>query len=143
MKPDLYNFMGTLAADYGVEAAAEVAAFEAKHVRVIEDFVKKEKIDCDYTVTKAVDVQLNEAHFNKLKGGYNRLMAGGSQATAGVQITEKNEAEAVSPFPNFRHTHKLTFNTTSSLESKMPLAAFHTTQATSGPTDLSSIFYRK
>lgn len=100
MKPDLYNFMGTLAADYGVEAAAEVATFEAKHVRVIEDFVKKEKIDCDYTVTKAVDVQLNEAHFNKLKEGYGRLMAGGSQATAGVQITEKKEAEAVSPFPN-------------------------------------------
>ncbi|KAJ6014145.1 hypothetical protein N7540_008736 [Penicillium herquei] len=96
MKPDIYNFIGTLAADYGVEAAAEVAAFEAKHVHTVKDFVEKEKIECDYKVTKAVDVQLDEAHFNKLKDGCHRLVAGGSQPTTKVEIIESKDAEAFS-----------------------------------------------
>ncbi|KAJ5925041.1 hypothetical protein N7454_007680 [Penicillium verhagenii] len=96
MKPDIYNFVASLATEYGVEAAAEVAAFEAKHVYAVQDFVEKEKIDCDYTVTKATDVQLDEAHFQKLKDGYNRLIAGGSKPTAGAQIIESEEAEAFS-----------------------------------------------
>ncbi|KAJ5113135.1 hypothetical protein N7456_001669 [Penicillium angulare] len=95
MKPDIYNFIATLAEDYGVDAAAEVAAFEAKHVHVMKDFVEAEKINCDYTVTKAVDVQLTESHFKKLKDGYHRLVAGGSKATD-AQIIESEEAETFS-----------------------------------------------
>lgn len=95
MKPDLYNFIANLAKDYGVEAAAEVAAFEAKHVYAVKEFVEKEGIDCDYTVTKAVDVQLDESHFNKLQDGYRRLIAGGSKATANARIIGAREAEAV------------------------------------------------
>lgn len=95
MKPDIYNFIATLAADYGVDAAAEVAAFEAKHVHAMKDFIESEKIDCDYTVTKAVDVQLTESHFKKLKDGYNHLVSSGSQATAQAQIIEFKDAEAV------------------------------------------------
>lgn len=98
MKPDIYNFIATLAADYGVDAAAEVAAFEAKHVHAMKDFIEAEKIDCDYAVTKAVDVQLTEAHFKRLKDGYNRLVAGGSQATAQAQIIESQDAETVCYF---------------------------------------------
>lgn len=96
MKPDLYNYIATIATEHGVDAAAEVAAFEAKHVLAVKEFIDKENIDCDYTVTKATDVQLDEAHFKKLKEGYHRLIAGGSKPTTGVQIIESKEAEAVS-----------------------------------------------
>ncbi|KAJ5758541.1 hypothetical protein N7520_005697 [Penicillium odoratum] len=96
MKPDIYNFIATLAAEHGVDAAAEVAAFEAKHVRAFKDFVEKEGIDCDYTVTKAVDVQLDEDHFEKLKDGHNRLIAGGSKPTTGARIIESEDAESFS-----------------------------------------------
>ncbi|KAJ5645936.1 hypothetical protein N7490_002308 [Penicillium lividum] len=96
MKPDIYNFIATLAAEHGVDAAAEVAAFEAKHVRAVKEFVEKEGIDCDYTITKAVDVQLDETHFEKLKDGHNRLVAGGSKPTTGAQIIESEDAESFS-----------------------------------------------
>lgn len=101
MKPDLYNHIATLATEHGVDAAAEVAAFEAKHVLAVKDFIEKENINCDYSVTKATDVQLDEAHFKKLKEGYHFLIAGGSKPTADAQIIESNEAEAVSSL-NFK-----------------------------------------
>jgi hypothetical protein len=96
MKPDIYNHIATLATEHGVDAAAEVAAFEAKHVLAVKEFIEKENIDCDYTVTKATDVQLDEAHFKKLKEGYHHLIAGGSKPTTGAQIIESSEAETVS-----------------------------------------------
>lgn len=96
MKPDIYNFVATIEADYGVEAAAEVAAFEAKHVHAIKDFVDKEKIDCDYTVTKAIDVQLSSDHFQKLKNGYERLISNGSEPTKQARFVNAENAESVS-----------------------------------------------
>lgn len=96
MKPDLYNWISTVAADYGVDAAAEVAAFEAKHVQAIKEFVERENIDCDYTVTKAVDVQLSLDHFKKLKAGCERLIASGCTPTKQARCVGPEEAEAVS-----------------------------------------------
>lgn len=96
MKPDLYNFISTLAADHGVDAAAEVAAFEAKHLYAIKEFVQKEKIDCDYTVTKAVDVQLSREHFEKLQGCHERLHARGYTPAKQVHCVGPDEAQAVS-----------------------------------------------
>ncbi|KAJ5223842.1 hypothetical protein N7468_008384 [Penicillium chermesinum] len=96
MKPDIYNFIATLAKDYGVEAAAEVAEFEAKHVHALKEFIEKERIDCDYTVTKAVDAQLDESHFHKLKNGHQRLVAGGAKVTATARIIGPKDAEAFS-----------------------------------------------
>lgn len=96
MKPDLYSFISTIAAEYGVEAAAEIAAFEAKHVHAINDFVDKEKIDCNYTVTKAIDVQLNADHFQKLKTGYEGLITNGCDPTKQALFVNAEEAESVS-----------------------------------------------
>lgn len=96
MKPDLYNFISTVAADHGVDAAAELAAFEAKHLYAIKEFTQKEKIDCDYTVTKAVDVQLSRDHFKTLKEGHERLVACGCTPTKQVHCVGPDEAQAVS-----------------------------------------------
>jgi len=119
MKPDLYNHIATLATEHGVDAAAEVAAFEAKHVLAVKEFIEKENIDCDYTVTKATDVQLDEAHFKKLKEGYHRLIDGGSKPTARAQIIESNEAEAVS-FHNLNPSKTSHLIISSSPTSKAP-----------------------
>lgn len=95
MKPDIYNFAATIEAEHGVEAAAEVAAFEANHVHAVKDFVDKEKIDCDYTVTKAIDVQLSSDHFQKLKSGYERLVSNGSEPTKQARFVNAKDAESV------------------------------------------------
>ncbi|KAJ5172866.1 hypothetical protein N7492_005459 [Penicillium capsulatum] len=96
LKPDLFNHIATVAAEYGVDAAAEIAAFEADHVQAIKDLVEQENIDCDYIVTKAMDVQLNEGHFQKLKDGHERLVAGGCSPSTRVQTITPGEAETVS-----------------------------------------------
>lgn len=96
MKPDVYNWISTLAEDHGVDAAAEVAAFEAKHVQAVKDFVEREGIDCDYTVTQAVDVQLSEDHFRKLRAGYERLIASGCAPTKQALCVGPEQAEEVS-----------------------------------------------
>jgi hypothetical protein len=95
VKPDLYNRPDSIAAEYGLEAAAEAAAFEAEHVNAIKDLVEKEKIDCDFVVTRAADVQLREPIRDKLKAGYDRLVKSGVAATKDVFFTSGDTAEAV------------------------------------------------
>ncbi|CAG7954251.1 unnamed protein product [Penicillium olsonii] len=96
MKPDIYNGIAGLAVDHGVEAAAEVAAFEAKHVTYLKQFVENENIQCDYVVTKAIDVQLSQAHSAKLKEGYDRLIQNGCEPTATATFVDTPEAEKFS-----------------------------------------------
>ncbi|CEL01295.1 hypothetical protein ASPCAL00883 [Aspergillus calidoustus] len=96
LKPDSYNRIATLAEEYGIEAATEVAEFEARHVNAIRDLVEKEGIDCDLGVTEAVDVQFSETHARKLKDGYDRLVAAGCGPTVRTRYTGPREAEEFS-----------------------------------------------
>jgi hypothetical protein len=95
MKPDVYNGIAGLAADHSVEAAAEVAAFEAKHVTFLKEFIERESIDCDYSVTKAIDVQLCRDHSATLKEAYEGLIEKGCEATKKAKYIPQNEAEQV------------------------------------------------
>ncbi|KAL6237501.1 hypothetical protein BDW75DRAFT_248981 [Aspergillus navahoensis] len=96
LKPDVYNFVGTVAATHGVEAAAELAAFESAHIPAIEAVVEREKIACDLVVAQAHDVQLDEKHTEKLRAAYETLLANGSEATKSAAFTTDMEAEMVS-----------------------------------------------
>ncbi|KAL2857630.1 FAD dependent oxidoreductase [Aspergillus pseudodeflectus] len=96
LKPDSYNRIATLAEEYGIEAATEVAEFEARHVDVIQNLVEKEAIDCDLGVTEAVDVQFSETHARKLKDGYDRLVTAGCGPTVRTTYTGPSEAEKFS-----------------------------------------------
>ncbi|KAL2834913.1 FAD dependent oxidoreductase-domain-containing protein [Aspergillus cavernicola] len=96
LKPDPYNRIATLATEYGIQAATEVAEFEARHVTSIQELVNKEKIDCDLTVTEAIDVQLSAPHAQALKTGYDRLVAAGCEPTQKTRYVGLGEAEMVS-----------------------------------------------
>ncbi|KAL4926209.1 NAD(P)/FAD-dependent oxidoreductase [Aspergillus undulatus] len=96
LKPDVYNFVGTVAQRYGVEAAAELAAFECAHIPAIQAVVEREKISCDLVVSQAHDVQLDETHTLKLQAGYDALIAKGSEPTKTAAYTTGKEAERVS-----------------------------------------------
>lgn len=96
MKPDVYSWISTLAEDYGVDAAAEVADFETKHVQAVKELVDTENIDCDYTVTNAVDVQLDAEHYEKLKAGFEKLLADGCSPTKQARYVGPDQAESVS-----------------------------------------------
>jgi glycine/D-amino acid oxidase-like deaminating enzyme len=96
LKPDVYNFVGTVAERYGGEAAAELAAFECAHIPAIESVVEKEGIQCDLQVSQAHDVQLDEAHTAKLYNAYKSLIDSGSALTSTASYTTGEEAERVS-----------------------------------------------
>lgn len=96
LKPDPFNRPDALIEEFGVEAAAEAVAFEAEHVDAIKELVEKENIDCDFIVTRAVDVQFTESTRDKLKAGYDRLVESGVATAKGVFFTSGEKAEAVS-----------------------------------------------
>jgi len=96
LKPDVYGFINTLAERYGVEAAAEVAAFEMAHVPALESLIEKEKIACDLQITTAIDVQLDEEHTDKLEAGYEKLIAEGAESTKYAEYISGKDAEPVS-----------------------------------------------
>lgn len=95
LKPDPYNGVATLAAEHGFKAAAEVAAFEASHVPALKDFIEKEGIDCDFVVTRAMDVQLSDEHCQRLKAGYDKLVAAGNESTKNAFFVSGKDAEGV------------------------------------------------
>lgn len=72
-----------------------MAEFEAWHVDAIQHLVEEEKIDCELSVTDAIDVQLNPLHAQSLKDGYDRLVASGCEPTQKTRYIGPAEAEKV------------------------------------------------
>ena len=95
MKPDVFNRIGNLANEYGLEAAAEVASFEMDHISAIQELVEKEKIDCDLEVNRVCEVQYDKNQFAKVKAGYDFLVAKGVDTIKDVGYTPPELAEAV------------------------------------------------
>ncbi|KAL4946492.1 hypothetical protein BDV06DRAFT_233088 [Aspergillus oleicola] len=100
LKPDPYNRIASLANKYGLDAAREVAEFEARHVDAIAELVEKENIDCDLHVTEAIDVHTNPAHAKGLKEQYDVLVSGGVDPTARTRFIPAEEAEEFSGVKN-------------------------------------------
>lgn len=142
LKPDVYNGISTLASDHGVEAAAEVAAFEIQNLKAVQSFVEREKMDCDLKVANAIDVQLDDAHCAKLKTGWEFLVAYGSEASRLVEINMKEKAEAVCLI-HLWPVRVRTYGLFSSPASKVHEAASATMPDGSGHTSLSHIFSRR
>jgi len=95
MKPDPYNSISRLAGEHGIKAASEVAELEARHVTAIKDLIDHEGIECDYVLTKAMDVQLSADHCKAMKAQYDRLTDGGCRPTQETEYVEKKDSEQV------------------------------------------------
>lgn len=91
----MYYSIARLAKEYGVEAAAEVADFEAANVEAVADFVRDEKVDCDFVLTRAIDVQLSEEHQRRVQAGYQELLDQGVKATKQAYCAPPEIAETV------------------------------------------------
>ncbi|KAJ4252747.1 hypothetical protein NW762_010653 [Fusarium torreyae] len=96
LKPDSYNAISRLAKEYGMEAAAEVANFETANVEAVAEFIRQNDIDCDFVMTRAVDVQFQTQHHAKLVEGYQSLIDHGVEATKQTYCVPPKIAENVS-----------------------------------------------
>ncbi|KAF5671680.1 oxidoreductase [Fusarium heterosporum] len=108
IKPDVYNLSGSMAARYGVDAAAEIAEFELANLEVVKDYVQDNNVDCDLILTQAVDVQLSEEHNRALKTGYDKLIDAGVAATKKAFYLDGKYAEKISGVKGAKGAYKYT-----------------------------------
>lgn len=101
LKPDTYFNVPLYAKLYGPEEAARIAKFESSQVLAVKTLVEEENIDCDFHLTRAVDVYLNEDHALATELAYKELRASGIVDLSDVAFTRKKDAERVRPLSIF------------------------------------------
>ncbi|KAH8660303.1 FAD dependent oxidoreductase [Xylariales sp. PMI_506] len=96
IKPDPCNRPAALVDSHGAEAAAECAAFEAQNLSAVKMVIEREGVDCDFVMTRAIDVMISETHSKKMKSNVERLRKAGLSVMDDVQFMEGPDAEEMS-----------------------------------------------
>lgn len=81
---------------YTPSQAASFARFEAQNVLAVKNLVEEEGIDCDFVLTRAVDVYLDEEHSKATLENFGKLKELGKADLREVEVLEGREAEEVS-----------------------------------------------
>lgn len=101
LKPDVYFNVPKYIKKYGVRSAVEVANFEASQVFAVKELVEKEKIDCEFTLTRACDATIHEGLAKQTDEAFAELAKSGVANLRDVHFTPRKDAERVSIFcPN-------------------------------------------
>ncbi|KAI5458905.1 FAD dependent oxidoreductase-domain-containing protein [Mariannaea sp. PMI_226] len=96
VKPDTYFNAPKYTKLYGAEAAAELVAFEVSHVLAIKDLVESEDLDCDFHLTRSIDVYLDSEHAKQTEAAYRDLVKSSTVNMRDVAFTSAKDAERVS-----------------------------------------------
>ena len=96
LRPDLYGHIPTHIARGGLEAGKEIAEFEISHVHAIKKIVEEEKIDCDFTLCRSIDVWCNEEAAKQARAVYDQMVAYKLQYMDDVIFYGEKHAEGVS-----------------------------------------------
>jgi glycine/D-amino acid oxidase-like deaminating enzyme len=106
LRPDLYSITSKYIQRYGLEAAVEVVRFEISHVKEIADLVAREGIDCDLTLTRSLDIYLDEGELQRKREFVDYLRAQNLDFMGDVEDLSETEAQEVSDlFPIDLSTH--------------------------------------
>ena len=95
VRPDPYNVPSTLLERNGPDTAAEFAQFEADHIPVLEKVIADEGIDCDFVVTRGIDVFLTCDLYIQMREKIQRLRDHHVSAAEAIVCVEYDEAEEV------------------------------------------------
>ncbi|QDS76013.1 hypothetical protein FKW77_004851 [Venturia effusa] len=96
LKPDTYLTLAKNVKKFGARASVDVANFEASQVYAMKELVEKEKIDCDFTMTRACDATLDERLAKEIEDAHVELQKAGVANLKDVQFTSRANAERVS-----------------------------------------------
>ena len=72
IKPATYSNLSRNADVHGEQAAVEIAQFEASQLFAVKNLVEKENIDCDFQMTRALDVYMDEKVARTAEQTYRR-----------------------------------------------------------------------
>lgn len=95
VKPDTYFNVTKYSKMYGADAAAELAAFEMANVYAVKDLVEGEHLDCDFQLTRAVDVFLDQDHARQTEEAYRNLARAGRVNLRDTAFIAQKDAERV------------------------------------------------
>lgn len=95
LRPDLYAITSKYVERYGLEAAVEVVRFEISHMKEIADLVAREKIDCELTLTRSLDIYMDEAQLQERKEFVEYLRAQNLDFMDDVKYLSETEAQKV------------------------------------------------
>lgn len=98
LKPDTYFSLPKYIKKYGASAAVEVAKFEASQVQAVKALVEKERIDCEFTLTRTCDVILHEPLAAETEKAFKELKESGIANLQDVHFTGREAAERVRSF---------------------------------------------
>lgn len=76
----------------------DVARFEASQVHAVKKLVEEEKIDCDFVLTRACDVILDEGLAAETEAAFTEMAHSGVADLTDVHFTKRKDAERVSGF---------------------------------------------
>ncbi|ORY65554.1 FAD dependent oxidoreductase [Pseudomassariella vexata] len=96
LKPDPYNRPVTIAGNHGIEAAAECAEFEAQHIPAMKKLIEDEAIDCEFVLTRCMDVLLTDDIYDKMKSGVDFLRKHDISVMKDVWFASGAQAEQIS-----------------------------------------------
>lgn len=71
----MYGHASKFISRHGVEAAAEIVKYEISHLQILADVIEREKIDCDFTLTRSLDVYFDQDVMNKVRRGVEPLIS--------------------------------------------------------------------
>lgn len=143
LRPDLYGHIPTYIARAGIEAGAEVAKFEVQNLWAIKKIIEDEQIDCDFTLTRSIDVWCNDDAAQQAKVTYDRMAALKLDFMKDVFFTsDPKVAEGVSGGPNSECTCTDRDSRSSILESRGPRLPLLTQPVQCGHTNSFSDFLR-
>ncbi|KAM0415781.1 hypothetical protein ACHAPT_013242 [Fusarium lateritium] len=100
IKPDTYSDIPKFAKLFGIQTAAHLAEFEASHVGAVKNLVEKEGLDCDFHMTRALDVYLDPMHAKKVEDTYRKIVEDEIVNLSDVTFTPKEHAERISGVKN-------------------------------------------
>jgi glycine/D-amino acid oxidase-like deaminating enzyme len=95
-RPDLYGHIPTYVDRAGARAGAEIAEFEIHNLRALKKTIEQEKIDCDFTLTRSIDVWCNADAAEKAKSVYDRMVSEGFEYMDDVIFYSGDNVEGVS-----------------------------------------------
>lgn len=102
-RPDFCGHITTYMDRAGVRAGAEIAEFEISTLRALKKFITEENIDCDFTLTRSIDVWCNEDAAAKAKAVYDMMVAQGLDYMDDAVFYTGEKVEGVSPYSHFSY----------------------------------------
>lgn len=98
VKPDLYFNAALYSKQYGPKVAQELTRFETRQVFDIKRLVESERIECDFELTRTIDVYTDERVAGPVVEGYKRMKSEGYEFLDDLHFIpgERGRAEQVS-----------------------------------------------